>query len=168
MGAFDTAMNSKFYVIQLLSDGREYYEFTRWGRVGQSGMYKMVTFDNAAAAEQSFKRRFVTCNISNGHLANLFDTRFSDKTGNEWDQRKHFSAKPGKYTMLDMEYQDDDVVDLDNLLTETKNVGAKNATTTAPSVLQPLQPQPTVPSVHKYKVDSECKLDGVSRQLPIG
>lgn len=167
VGAFDAAMNSKFYVIQLLTNGRKYYEFTRWGRIGQLGNHKIVTFDNAAAAEQSFKRRFVTCYISNCHVAKWFDIRFSDKTGNEWDQRKHFSAKPGKYTLLDMEYQDDDVVDVDNLLTETNNTTefvAKNATTTAPSVLQPLQLQPTVPSTQKYKVDSECKLDGVSRQ----
>ncbi len=34
--------------------------------------------------------------------------RFSEKTGNDFDDRKNFSNIAGKYTLVDLDYGDDD------------------------------------------------------------
>lgn len=52
------ANNNKFFVIQLLTDGAKYFEFARWGRVGEKGQNQLTPFSDRASAEQAFKRRF--------------------------------------------------------------------------------------------------------------
>ncbi len=37
----------------------------------------------------------------------LFCKKFQDKTKNKWDNRDKFTAVPGKYTLLEMDDDDD-------------------------------------------------------------
>src|SRR5262249_19247705 len=79
------ANNNKFYVIQLLESGGNYYTWTRWGRVGEVGQNALLgngTLDDACKC---------------------FGTKFRDKTGNAWPDRAKFIARPGKYTLIEIE-----------------------------------------------------------------
>ena len=42
-----------------------------------------------------------------------FEKKFKDKTGNAWKDRDNFTAKPKKYTLLEMAHEDaeEDAVD---------------------------------------------------------
>lgn len=73
--------NNKFYVLQLLEKGGNYYVWTRWGRVGERGQFKnMGPMDINRAIKD-------------------FEKKFKDKTGNLWDARANFKPKSGKYTV---------------------------------------------------------------------
>lgn len=50
--------NNKFYRMQLLSDDRAYYTWTRWGRVGNNGQSKMLGDGSLASALKSFHDKF--------------------------------------------------------------------------------------------------------------
>ena len=87
--------NNKYYVIQLIRKGQQYYVFTRWGRVGEDGSaMRYGPFTKLEKAESTFKKKF------------------SDKTKNQWsdDIRDNFVPQNGKYTLLDMcgDEEDDD------------------------------------------------------------
>ena len=55
-------------------------------------------FHSVEAAEQEFKKKF------------------SDKTKNKWEDREKFTPVPGKYTLLEMDDDDDDVSMLCSIL----------------------------------------------------
>ncbi|KAJ3046281.1 Poly [ADP-ribose] polymerase 3 [Rhizophlyctis rosea] len=85
--------NNKFYVIQLLlHHGSQHYTFTRWGRVGENGQQKLQAFPTLDAAKKEFAKKF------------------KDKSANVWsaDIRDSFEPVSGKYTLLEMSYEDDD------------------------------------------------------------
>jgi poly [ADP-ribose] polymerase len=50
--------NNKFYRLQLLSDDGEYYTWTRWGRVGNSGQSKMLGDGSLDTALNFFHDKF--------------------------------------------------------------------------------------------------------------
>ena len=50
--------NNKFYRMQVLSDDRAFYTWTRWGRVGNSGQSKMLGDGSLASALKSFHDKF--------------------------------------------------------------------------------------------------------------
>jgi len=81
--------NNKFYVIQLLETdgGGSYAVWNRWGRVGEKG-------------QNSLK----PCGTSLPNAKKDFMKKFKDKTSNNWDERKHFKAKPQKYTLIEIDY----------------------------------------------------------------
>jgi len=85
------ANNNKFYVIQLLEsdDKKRYYCFTRWGRVGVPGQQALK-----ASSLDGAKGEFLS--------------KFREKTKNDWANRASFVAYPGKYTWLEMAYDDDE------------------------------------------------------------
>lgn len=64
--------------------------FTRWGRVGESGSNDLKMFRDLDEAQK------------------LFNKKFQDKTKNKWDKRDNFTAVPGKYTLLEMDDDDED------------------------------------------------------------
>ncbi|XP_068109113.1 protein mono-ADP-ribosyltransferase PARP3 [Hyperolius riggenbachi] len=86
--------NNKFYIIQCLhcpdSKPPQYCTWNRWGRVGEVGQSKVSTFGDAAAATKDFEKKF------------------KDKTKNNWSDRENFTAHPGKYTMIEVEHDDDE------------------------------------------------------------
>ena len=38
----------------------------------------------------------------------VFQKKFSDKTKNKWEDRANFRAVPGKYTLIEMDEEDED------------------------------------------------------------
>lgn len=111
--------NNKFYVLQLLEKGSNYYVWTRWGRVGERGQFKnMGPMDINRAIKD-------------------FEKKFKDKTGNLWDARANFKPKSGKYTLIEMDYDDEDAEQLEAALKKT--IKNKQGQTIAPSEL----PAPT-------------------------
>ena len=81
--------NNKFYVIQLLQSYSSYVLFTRWGRVGEPGQHDKKFFHSLDDAQKEFKKKF------------------SDKTKNRWENRHDFKPVPKKYTLLEMDDDDE-------------------------------------------------------------
>jgi len=77
--------NNKYYVIQLIESGGKFYTWTRWGRVGEPGQNALLGNGTLDAAKKAF------------------ESKFRDKTSNAWKDRKGFVAKPGKYTLIEIE-----------------------------------------------------------------
>lgn len=79
--------NNKYYFIQLLAKGGKSFVWTRWGRVGdaKSNQSKLDgPFDDAKGKK-------------------AFASKFTSKTKNKWADRASFKAKPGKYTLIDVD-----------------------------------------------------------------
>ena len=86
--------NNKFYVVQALEadGGGAFYCWTRWGRVGERGQFKLLPCSSKQAAISEFKKKF------------------SEKTKNNWDAVKSgtpFTPYSGKYTMIEIDYGND-------------------------------------------------------------
>jgi poly [ADP-ribose] polymerase len=111
--------NNKFYVLQMLEKGSSYYVWTRWGRVGERGQFKNM---GPMGIDKAIKD---------------FEKKFKDKTGNEWGSRANFKPKSGKYTLIEMDYDDEDAEELEAALKKT--IKNKQGQTIAPSEL----PAPT-------------------------
>lgn len=90
--------NNKFYYIQLLrrtDTGQfEYAIWTHWGRVGESGQSKLD----------------VNVSLETGLV--LFKSKFKDKTGLKWEDRRD-KPKANKYTMIEKLYGDETVDGVD-------------------------------------------------------
>jgi poly [ADP-ribose] polymerase len=86
--------NNKFYIIQLLKEDsrKAYYVFMRWGRVGYKGQLSGSAFGQDL---DSAKR--------------AFQGKFMDKTRNSWEERHSFKKVAGKYDLVHMDYNADDV-----------------------------------------------------------
>lgn len=87
--------NNKYYVIQLLQrtgsggGGGGFSVWTRWGRVGEPGQHALKRFGSMDAASHEFCKKF------------------RDKTRNAWEERGNFRAVPGKYTLIEMDADDE-------------------------------------------------------------
>lgn len=77
--------NNKFYIIQLLEDGGNFVCWNRWGRVGELGQSKINHFSCLEDAKKDFEKKF------------------REKTKNNWAERDHFVAHPGKYTLIEVQ-----------------------------------------------------------------
>lgn len=83
--------HSKFYILQLLDgDDGAFHVWTRWGRVGHSGVSKLMGPYPLKEAK------------------GVFTTKFKAKTGNNWENRATFETKSGKYTLLGFDVGEDD------------------------------------------------------------
>lgn len=86
--------NNKFYIIQLIhcpdSKPPQYVTWNRWGRVGEVGQNKPSYFADVASAKKDFEKKF------------------KDKTKNNWSDRENFTAHAGKYTMIEVEHDDEE------------------------------------------------------------
>ncbi|CDF35263.1 unnamed protein product [Chondrus crispus] len=82
--------NNKYYRIQLLQHKKtkRFLLWTRWGRVGEA---------------RSTQTKLQSCNGQEG-CEQAFEKKFSDKTGNLWDNRDNFVPRKKKYEMLEMDY----------------------------------------------------------------
>jgi len=99
--------NNKFYVCQALEadGGGRYYCWTRWGRVGERGQFKLMPCSSKAAAISEFCKKF------------------HEKTKNSWQAIQSgtpFTPVSGKYTMIEIDYGNDDDSE-----TKTEDKGAK-------------------------------------------
>lgn len=106
--------NNKFYYIQLLcrtdTDQFKYAVWTHWGRVGESGQNKLDV------------------NMSLETALVLFTSKFKDKTGLKWDNRRA-QPKANKYTMIEKAYgnETDDQAD-DEITASPKKVALPDCT----------------------------------------
>jgi len=80
--------NNKFYNLQVLKkdNSNNYFFWTRWGRVGEKGQFKLLNCPSKDSAISQFK------------------AKFRDKTANSWDDRKNFVKKNKKYFLLERDY----------------------------------------------------------------
>ncbi|XP_049378442.1 poly [ADP-ribose] polymerase 2 isoform X2 [Solanum stenotomum] len=81
--------NNKFYIIQVLENdsGGNFLVYTRWGRVGAKGGTKISgPYTSAYDATSEF------------------ESKFYDKTKNDWSNRKDFFCQPKHYAWLEMDY----------------------------------------------------------------
>lgn len=100
--------NNKFYIIQVIQDKKVYVCFTRWGRVGEVGQSNCDVQKDAEGAIKAFKKKF------------------KDKTKNDWDKRENFTPQAGKYTLIEIDEDEEDgtdTVDGGNLKKELVTVG---------------------------------------------
>lgn len=74
----------------------KYTTYTRWGRVGERGQTKDY-------------HAIKTC-------ISVFQTKFKEKIGNQWEQHSTAPAKPKKYTLLEIHYDDEEQEQDDNTL----------------------------------------------------
>ncbi|XP_047438178.1 protein mono-ADP-ribosyltransferase PARP3 [Mugil cephalus] len=100
--------NNKFYVIQVIKDKKKYYSWNRWGRVGEQGQHKLNPFDGYEKAVKDFEKKF------------------KDKTKNNWSDRENFVSHSGKYTLIEVDGEQDAEVKVDTVdgkaVRVTKNV----------------------------------------------
>ncbi|XP_015243834.1 PREDICTED: poly [ADP-ribose] polymerase 3 [Cyprinodon variegatus] len=89
--------NNKFYVIQVVKENNSYYSWNRWGRVGEMGQSKLTAFDKVESAVKDFEKKF------------------KDKTKNNWADRMNFVSHPGKYTLIEVEGEQDAEVKVDHV-----------------------------------------------------
>ena len=79
----------KFYILQLIRDGADIdncFVFFRWGRTGTKGQHKL---DGPFPLGDAIKN---------------FESKFLEKTGNNWNDRKNFKVLPKKYNMVNIDY----------------------------------------------------------------
>lgn len=81
--------NNKFYIIQLLEAGDRFVCWNRWGRVGEVGQSKLNYFVLLEDAKKDFEKKF------------------RDKTKNSWAERDRFVAHPGKYTLIEVQGEEE-------------------------------------------------------------
>ncbi|GLU07733.1 hypothetical protein SLE2022_246810 [Rubroshorea leprosula] len=91
MSDLSTAVNS-YYILQIIQDDKcsDCYVFRKWGRVG----------DEKIGGSKCEK-------MSKSDAISEFEHLFLKKTGNtwkEWEQKKNFQKKPGRYLLLDIDY----------------------------------------------------------------
>ncbi|XP_008295097.1 protein mono-ADP-ribosyltransferase PARP3 [Stegastes partitus] len=89
--------NNKFYVVQIIKAGNKYYSWNRWGRVGEAGQNKLNPFDKVENAVKDFEKKF------------------KDKTKNNWSDRMDFVSHAGKYTLIEVDGEEDAEVTVDTV-----------------------------------------------------
>ena len=82
--------NNKFYRMQIIAKKptREFWTWTRWGRVGEPGQHNIIGHGDLGSAIASFEKKF------------------KEKTGHKWEDRLA-DPIPGKYTFLERNYEPD-------------------------------------------------------------
>lgn len=96
--------NNKFYVIQVVEANNKYYLWNRWGRVGEVGQSKLNVFDKPESAVKDFEKKF------------------KDKTKNKWSDRMNFVSHSGKYTLIEVDGEEDAEVKVDSIDGKTVKV----------------------------------------------
>ena len=92
--------NNKYFLLQLLVDEStgQYSTWFRWGRVGYNGQNDLKQWGG---------------NLENAK--NHLMKKFSDKTKNQWEDRKKFVKVPGKYELVDIQVATNDEDDEDEV-----------------------------------------------------
>ena len=110
------ANNNKFYRLQLLEGpgGKDYWTWSRWGRVGEKGQSKMLGSGGLDDARRQF------------------ESKFKDKSGLKWENRLD-TPRSGKYTFLERSYEDSENGDSDSLPGAGKRRASKESIKSEPS-----------------------------------
>ncbi|XP_075893166.1 protein mono-ADP-ribosyltransferase PARP3 [Nelusetta ayraudi] len=95
--------NNKFYVIQIIQEKKTFYSWNRWGRVGDVGQHKLTEFKKVEDAIKDFEKKF------------------KDKTKNNWSDRENFIPHKGKYTLIEVDGEQDTEVKADVVDSKTVN-----------------------------------------------
>ncbi|XP_057311837.1 protein mono-ADP-ribosyltransferase PARP3-like isoform X2 [Hydractinia symbiolongicarpus] len=147
------ANNNKFYVIQLIQDGGKFFLWNRWGRVGECGQSAMKgPFDDQDSAVKEFHKKF------------------KDKTKNNWDDRSDFKPASGKYTMIEMDAQDE----TDNQNMEKKLANLDSTDGTPAKITKPCCLDAATQSLIKLIFDQDMFKEAMSqmnidvKKMPLG
>uniref|UniRef100_A0A667WW04 Poly [ADP-ribose] polymerase n=1 Tax=Myripristis murdjan TaxID=586833 RepID=A0A667WW04_9TELE len=97
--------NNKFYVIQVIKQNKQYYSWNRWGRVGEVGQSKLSA--GSTNPENAIKD---------------FEKKFKDKTKNNWSDRLNFVPHSGKYTLIEVDGDQDAEVKVDSVDGKTTKI----------------------------------------------
>ncbi|XP_070700400.1 protein mono-ADP-ribosyltransferase PARP3 [Pempheris klunzingeri] len=139
--------NNKFYVIQVIKENNKYYSWNRWGRVGEVGQSKLNDFDKPEKAIKDFEKKF------------------KDKTKNNWSDRLNFVSHSGKYTLIDVDREQDAEVKVDSVDGSTVKVTKNVLSCTLDVATQNLIKR--IFSNDMFKEAMECmKLD--IKKMPLG
>lgn len=93
--------SNKFYYCEVITIRGEFYVFSRYGRVGETGIYANKIFKNEFLAIKEFIKRFKI------------------KTGNEWGNQ--FVSIQGKYVLMDIlppKIEEEEIIHSDEKLEE--------------------------------------------------
>uniref|UniRef100_K3W578 NAD(+) ADP-ribosyltransferase n=1 Tax=Globisporangium ultimum (strain ATCC 200006 / CBS 805.95 / DAOM BR144) TaxID=431595 RepID=K3W578_GLOUD len=82
--------NNKFYMVQVIQDGKTFKVFRKWGRVGAV---------NPQRALESY-------GTSLEKVKSSFQKKFLDKSGNEWPLTGPFEKVAGKYVLVELDDQE--------------------------------------------------------------
>ena len=95
---------NKFFICQLLEalDGRAFFIYTRFGRLGYQGKW------------------YIDCFLSKKQAIEAFIALFYNKTGQNWDARDPKQQVDGKYCYITMRVEESDY--LENLKEQAKNL----------------------------------------------
>lgn len=88
---------NRFYVLQIIKCGEQYYVYRRYGRIGEDGKTMTLSYKTKNAAIKMFK------------------SQFKNKTGILWDNRKKF-AIDGKYIYTDIEINNNKEIQNNNAI----------------------------------------------------
>lgn len=77
-----TSNVNKFIICQLIQEDHQFYQYKRWGRVGETGAHKTSGPFSADEAKEAFTKYFQA------------------KTGSAWNDRHKAICKPGKYEYI--------------------------------------------------------------------
>ena len=111
--------NNKFYVIQVILSDSQYYCWTRWGRVVRFEMICLQVANSIILSLTIINHFFpLYCQGESGQsnlskLPNaessvkMFEKKFKEKTKNNWSDRDNFQSHPGKYTLIEVDGDED-------------------------------------------------------------
>jgi poly [ADP-ribose] polymerase 2/3/4 len=107
------ANNNKFYKIQLIHTPAGYTLFTKWGRVGEDGQtQEQGPFSDLKQAHKEFAKKFRA------------------KSANKWEDYQHdknsFVSKKGKYTVVEMEDDEEAVSAMTAAVGSNKPIAKSN------------------------------------------
>lgn len=132
-------------MIQLLkSSTGQYITWTRWGRVGERGQ-------SAALGGDSLK----TC-------ISWFEKKFREKSGHKWENRLD-PPKPGKYTFLERDYEEDDEDD-----EEIKKEPKEEKSEVESTLSKPLQNLVSFIFNPEHFISAMASMSYDAKKLPLG
>lgn len=135
---------NKFYIMQVLQNGKEFVHYIRYGRIGERGTITYNSYPDGQTA------------------TGFFEKQFKSKTGNSWASRGVFKHKAGKYFMSVISY-DDELEKLDD--DEEEETEAKPPVSTLDPRLQDLLERL---SNQKMMANALIKLDIDPKKMPLG
>lgn len=107
---------NSYYKIQLLESRGTYFVFRAWGRIGTT-IGELTRMERPYATSRRSTRSHVFKLPGSNKLqehATLqdalleFKSVFLDKTGNEWESRKHFVKQPKHFDIIEMDLMQDE------------------------------------------------------------